>query len=82
MASFAAIQNEGFTVISNSLLRYYPSLKISEIEAMLLLQLESFKQANNFFPVSYTHLRAHETLMNLVCRLLLEKKNQSKEKMH
>ena len=25
-------------------------------------------------PVSYTHLRAHETLMNLVCRLLLEKK--------
>ena len=25
--------------------------------------------------VSYTHLRAHETLMNLVCRLLLEKKN-------
>ena len=22
--------------------------------------------------VSYTHLRAHETLMNLVCRLLLE----------
>jgi len=27
-----------------------------------------------FIPVSYTHLRAHETLMNLVCRLLLEKK--------
>ena len=26
--------------------------------------------------VSYTHLRAHETLMNLVCRLLLEKKIQ------
>ena len=24
--------------------------------------------------VSYTHLRAHETLANLVCRLLLEKK--------
>ena len=23
--------------------------------------------------VSYTHLRAHETLANLVCRLLLEK---------
>ena len=27
-------------------------------------------------PVSYTHLRAHETLMNLVCRLLLEKKEE------
>src|SRR5665213_4608087 len=25
-------------------------------------------------PVSYTHLRAHETGRNLVCRLLLEKK--------
>ena len=24
-------------------------------------------------PVSYTHLRAHETKANLVCRLLLEK---------
>ena len=27
------------------------------------------------FPVSYTHLRAHETVLDLVCRLLLEKKN-------
>ena len=26
-------------------------------------------------PVSYTHLRAHETREDLVCRLLLEKKN-------
>src|SRR5660397_39089 len=26
--------------------------------------------------VSYTHLRAHETKANLVCRLLLEKKKQ------
>src|SRR5674476_1420302 len=27
-------------------------------------------------PVSYTHLRAHETGRNLVCRLLLEKKKK------
>ena len=26
--------------------------------------------------VSYTHLRAHETVQELVCRLLLEKKNK------
>ena len=26
-------------------------------------------------PVSYTHLRAHETVLDLECRLLLEKKN-------
>ena len=34
----------------------------------------------NFFggdaPVSYTHLRAHETVLDLVCRLLLEKKKK------
>jgi len=28
--------------------------------------------------VSYTHLRAHETVLDLVCRLLLEKKNRSR----
>ena len=28
-------------------------------------------------PVSYTHLRAHETVLDLVCRLLLEKKKQT-----
>ena len=26
--------------------------------------------------VSYTHLRAHETVLDLVCRLLLEKQKQ------
>ena len=31
-------------------------------------------------PVSYTHLRAHETVLDLVCRLLLEKKNEKKKK--
>ena len=31
-------------------------------------------QVRFFDPVSYTHLRAHETVLDLVCRLLLEKK--------
>ena len=30
-------------------------------------------------PVSYTHLRAHETVLDLVCRLLLEKKTTKKK---
>src|SRR5450756_1997153 len=30
-------------------------------------------------PVSYTHLRAHETRHDLVCRLLLEKKKKKKK---
>mgnify|MGYP003380436774 CR=1 FL=1 len=29
------------------------------------------------YPVSYTHLRAHETVLDLVCRLLLEKTNHT-----
>ena len=28
--------------------------------------------------VSYTHLRAHETVLDLVCRLLLEKQKKKK----
>ena len=49
-----------------------------------------FKLANNKYgqkiidirptAVSYTHLRAHETGRNLVCRLLLEKKKKKKTK--
>ena len=30
-------------------------------------------------PVSYTHLRAHETVLDLECRLLLEKKKREKK---
>ena len=32
---------------------------------------------DTFDTVSYTHLRAHETVLDLVCRLLLEKKKTS-----
>ena len=31
---------------------------------------------NTIATVSYTHLRAHETVLDLVCRLLLEKKKE------
>ena len=33
------------------------------------------ERALSHVAVSYTHLRAHETVLDLVCRLLLEKKN-------
>ena len=35
---------------------------------------ESYNCTPQCNPVSYTHLRAHETVLDLVCRLLLEKK--------
>ena len=31
-------------------------------------------EAGTLSAVSYTHLRAHETVLDIVCRLLLEKK--------
>src|SRR5664280_3232401 len=33
----------------------------------------SSEESAEIKPVSYTHLRAHETVLDLVCRLLLEK---------
>ncbi|WP_460413910.1 hypothetical protein, partial [Staphylococcus aureus] len=44
---------------------------------VFMFLLKESKIMNNFvfnlYAVSYTHLRAHETLSDLVCRLLLEK---------
>ena len=39
---------------------------------------EEQEQQRPLQPVSYTHLRAHETVLDLVCRLLLEKKKTNK----
>ena len=38
---------------------------------------DEIKGLGNIVPVSYTHLRAHETVLDLVCRLLLEKKKKT-----
>eukprot|EP00658_Telonema_sp_P-2_P058181 TRINITY_DN46616_c0_g1_i1.p1 TRINITY_DN46616_c0_g1~~TRINITY_DN46616_c0_g1_i1.p1 ORF type:complete len:256 (-),score=40.02 TRINITY_DN46616_c0_g1_i1:23-790(-) len=45
-----------------------------------MLQLLSFE--DRLTPVSYTHLRAHETPEHLVCRLLLEKKKTNISAIH
>ncbi len=39
-----------------------------------LLNSHAALRTRTYTPVSYTHLRAHETVLDLVCRLLLEKK--------
>ena len=41
------------------------------------LLLEPLRRHDDIDPVSYTHLRAHETVLDLVCRLLLAKKNNA-----
>ena len=40
---------------------------------------DQVEQALGLGSVSYTHLRAHETVLDLVCRLLLEKKKSSEQ---
>ena len=48
-----------------------------ERDSQLLVGLDSA-----FTAVSYTHLRAHETVLDLVCRLLLEKKKKETSHHH
>ena len=43
-------------------------------------QPEARPSTSSIPSVSYTHLRAHETVLDLVCRLLLEKQKTTKTK--
>ena len=47
---------------------------------LLREQQQDVGGAEGVGPVSYTHLRAHETVLDLVCRLLLEKKKKVNNK--
>src|SRR5678815_2908872 len=51
-----------------------PELLESATAAATRRPTENLAAHNLYLPVSYTHLRAHETPEHLVCRLLLEKK--------
>ena len=42
-----------------------------------IAQREKLIQNLSYEAVSYTHLRAHETVLDIVCRLLLEKQTKS-----
>src|SRR5450756_3029714 len=53
---------------------------LAEITRSLPAQPVQFATEGTRVAVSYTHLRAHETRHDLVCRLLLEKKKKKKKK--
>ena len=46
---------------------------------LIKLDRKIIANINEIIPVSYTHLRAHETVLDIVCRLLLEKKKHTKK---
>ena len=56
------------------------SLEVGKFADFVVLDRKLFEIAPEDISdtaVSYTHLRAHETVLDLVCRLLLEKKKTS-----
>src|SRR5665254_26423 len=50
--------------------------KRQALPTTLPCDVRTFLEGHTYGPVSYTHLRAHETPEHLVCRLLLEKKKK------
>ena len=61
------------------LARYLKPFLLLVMVAIVLLFMQAMADLSlpGYMAVSYTHLRAHETVLDLVCRLLLEKKNTS-----
>src|SRR5665648_627175 len=61
---------DGFVIVSAEYNQSVPPA----LKNLLDHFLEEYFWRPSAIPVSYTHLRAHETRHDLVCRLLLEKK--------
>ena len=75
------------TVLAERIIKYRTSLGgfqyVEQLKECYGLPPETFEKilprlTITQTPVSYTHLRAHETVLDLVCRLLLETKKKNK----
>eukprot|EP00831_Metopus_contortus_P027653 TRINITY_DN23193_c0_g1_i2.p1 TRINITY_DN23193_c0_g1~~TRINITY_DN23193_c0_g1_i2.p1 ORF type:complete len:143 (+),score=30.51 TRINITY_DN23193_c0_g1_i2:66-494(+) len=55
---------------------YFSGIRIVPSSTKICLSV-CFPMYSALIPVSYTHHRAHETSLHLVCRLLLEKKKKN-----
>ena len=65
---------DGTMIAQNNAGPFYPKIDLLVLPYMLQNYEHAVAVADGPIAVSYTHLRAHETRGNLVCRLLLEKK--------
>ena len=63
---------DSITFVVNSVVRKTQTGNLVLCRCFLLINTEY-----HAVPVSYTHLRAHETVLELVCRLLIEKKTKN-----
>src|SRR5665648_1103547 len=58
---------------------FFTAVEVSWIkDAKVREKAKKLLEVSHLTAVSYTHLRAHETRHDLVCRLLLEKKKKQK----
>ena len=64
--------------VVNKLSNELPFCKCADTTDVEVLKRLGIANVDTVIAVSYTHLRAHETVLDLVCRLLLEKKKKKK----
>eukprot|EP00658_Telonema_sp_P-2_P086083 TRINITY_DN996_c0_g1_i6.p1 TRINITY_DN996_c0_g1~~TRINITY_DN996_c0_g1_i6.p1 ORF type:complete len:236 (+),score=25.25 TRINITY_DN996_c0_g1_i6:150-857(+) len=83
-ASWLILLGSDDTVVEMLVLSLSPTLGVSPASSARIHRAghepDDGSEQHHHKPVSYTHLRAHETPEHLVCRLLLEKKKKKKKK--
>ena len=71
-----AVQNQRYRHVARPLLAVEQEVGM-QVNFIVVLDVEARARLQvGQVAVSYTHLRAHETVLDLVCRLLLEKKKK------
>ena len=70
----------GARALLNSASNFSAADEILRLSSPFIFSRDKRAKFASSISVSYTHLRAHETVLDLVCRLLLEKKTKKRKK--